>query len=70
MVEPNFVKGKSLYFELLFRKALFFIQNINLNTTSAINSTLETILPIRIAIYRKNVTQIYKEHMYKAENIH
>ena len=70
MVEPNFLKGKTLYFELLFRKTLFFIQNKNLNITSAINPHLETILPISIAIYRKNVTQIYKELMYTAENIH
>jgi len=50
-VEPNFLRGKILYFELHFRKTLFFIQNINLNITSAINPPLETILPIRIAIY-------------------
>jgi hypothetical protein len=56
MVEPNFLKGKTLYFELLFSKTLFFIQNKNLNITSAINPPLKTILPIRIAIHRKNDT--------------
>lgn len=70
MVEPYFLKGKILYLELLFRKRLFFIQNKHLKIISAINPLLETILPIRIAIHRKNVTQIYKEHMYIAENIH
>jgi hypothetical protein len=45
MVEPNFLKGKTLYFELLFSKTLFFIQNKHLNITSAINPPLMTIFP-------------------------
>jgi len=69
-VKPNFLKGKTLYFGFLFRKTLFFIQNKHVIITSAINPPLETILPIRITIHGKNVTQIYKEHMYIAENIH
>ena len=63
-VKLNFLKGKTLYFELLFRKTLFFIQNKHVIITSAINPPLDTILPIRITIHRKNVTQIYKEHIY------
>jgi hypothetical protein len=49
------LKGKTLYFELLFRKTLFLIQNKHLMITSEINPSLETILPPRIAIHRKNV---------------
>jgi hypothetical protein len=66
MVEPNFLKGKTLYFELLFSKTLFFIQDKHLNITSAINPPLKTILPIRRAIHRKNDTKIYKKHTYIA----
>jgi hypothetical protein len=58
MVEPNFLKWKILYLELLFRKTLFFIQNKHFKITSAINPPLETILLIRIAIHRKIVTDL------------
>jgi hypothetical protein len=71
MVEPNFLNGKTLHLELLFGKTLFFIQIKHFKIKSEIIPPLETILPIRIATtQQKNITQIYKEHLYIAENIH